>query len=375
MPNESPLDGIRSPLGPKRGGGTFVPFIPASSTGLVTADSLVFKSRLDVTAEGWGIAGPEILLAPSAAAPSVPTLTGTILTGPQGTYRIHNVTTDTSTEVEITDETVSHDLALYGASTEVVRAYPMGLSGVSPTIDIAPSASSSISFVGRQLNNVAGRTTSWVTNFALTDGSGSAPLEGDLVLVMLSIACGSARTPTPSIITSGYTSSALIGVSGGTYRTRSIYAYKFMGSTPDTSVEFSQTFNLSDSGTATILVFRGVDPTTPLDVTPTSMTGGGTTAGADKPNPAAITPVTSGAWVVAMGTQALATAVAFTAPTAGLDSGKFWSDTQADAVSGAHGGGYYSGWTNGSHDIGIFNGGSSLAGNAQDAFTIALRPA
>ena len=45
MPNESPLDGIRSPFGPKPGGGTFVPFIPASSTGLVTADSLTFKAR------------------------------------------------------------------------------------------------------------------------------------------------------------------------------------------------------------------------------------------------------------------------------------------------------------------------------------------
>lgn len=45
MPNESPLDGIRSPLGPKRGGGTFVLFIPASSTSLVTADSLTFKAR------------------------------------------------------------------------------------------------------------------------------------------------------------------------------------------------------------------------------------------------------------------------------------------------------------------------------------------
>ena len=42
---DSPLDGIRSPLGPKRGGGTFVPFIPSGSTGLVTADTLNFKAR------------------------------------------------------------------------------------------------------------------------------------------------------------------------------------------------------------------------------------------------------------------------------------------------------------------------------------------
>jgi len=45
MHNESPLDGIRSPLGPKRGRGTFVPFIPASSAGLITADTLTFKAR------------------------------------------------------------------------------------------------------------------------------------------------------------------------------------------------------------------------------------------------------------------------------------------------------------------------------------------
>lgn len=40
----SPLDGIRSPFGQRRRlGGVYLPFLPAGSTGLITADSLVFR--------------------------------------------------------------------------------------------------------------------------------------------------------------------------------------------------------------------------------------------------------------------------------------------------------------------------------------------
>ena len=62
---DSPLDGIRGPFGPKPRGGIFLSFIPSGSTGLITADSLVFKSRLEVTPEEWAIEGSMILQSPT----------------------------------------------------------------------------------------------------------------------------------------------------------------------------------------------------------------------------------------------------------------------------------------------------------------------
>jgi hypothetical protein len=185
-----------------------------------------------------------------------------------------------------------------------------------------------ITFVGQQTSTVAGRTTDWpALTFALTGGSDSTPQAGDLVIIQYLIAAQTGRTPAPAITTSGYTSGTQLGNNGVGFNCYQNYFYKFMGGTPDTTVTLTQTFNVADAGACLIMVFRGVDSTTPIDVTPTTMTGTGTTAGSNKPNPAAITPTTAGAWIIALGAQAVGTAVAFTAPTTGLDSGAFWSAT------------------------------------------------
>jgi hypothetical protein len=67
-----------------------------------------------------------------------------------------------------------------------------------------------------------------------------------------------------------------------------------MGSTPDTTITFSQTGNADNAGTASILVFRNVDTTTPIDVTTTTATAANTVLA----NPPAITPTTAGAWII-----------------------------------------------------------------------------
>lgn len=50
----------------RRGGGSFVRFIPSGSTGLITSNSLIFKARgVAVPVGEWNIEGSTILEAPT----------------------------------------------------------------------------------------------------------------------------------------------------------------------------------------------------------------------------------------------------------------------------------------------------------------------
>jgi hypothetical protein len=145
-------------------------------------------------------------------------------------------------------------------------------------------------------------------------------------------------------------------------------SYKFMGSTPDTSVTIPGSGNAADGQAWTIQVFRGVDPTTPLDVTPTYATGQGTN---NRPDPAAITPVTAGAWIAVCTGGAAANATS--ALTAGYLTNLRFANG-ADTNDGCAASGYYTGWTSGSYDPAVFGGGNVNAANSWGATTIALRP-
>ncbi|MFC7408716.1 hypothetical protein [Hydrogenophaga atypica] len=226
-----------------------------------------------------------------------------------------------------------------------------------------------ISYVGGKGAGAAGQGGGSISlTTGLTGGSGGAPIEGDLVVVTVSVGTA-ARAPTVAISTpSGYTPLTPQRTTATTYDTNVQTCYKVMGSTPDTAVTIPPSGNNADGIAYTIQVFRGVDPTTPMDVSPTYATGSGVN---NRPDPAAIEPVTEGAWIVCCGGGASATGT--TLYTAGYLT-NLLTFNGADTNDGTVGAGYYTGWTSGSYNPAAFGGGSVNAANSWGATTLALRP-
>lgn len=225
-----------------------------------------------------------------------------------------------------------------------------------------------ISYVGGKGAGTAGQGGGSISlTTGLTGGSGGAPIEGDLVVVTVSVGTA-ARAPTIAISTpSGYTALTAQRTTATTYDTNVQTCYKVMGSTPDTAVTIPASGNNADGIAYTIQVFRGVDPTTPMDATPTYATGSGTNS---NPNPAAITPVTAGAWIVCCGGGAAAAGAVYTA---GYLT-NLLTYNGPDTNDGSVGSGYYTGWTSGAYDPAAFGGGNANAANSWGATTLALRP-
>ena len=160
-----------------------------------------------------------------------------------------------------------------------------------------------IEFVGGALDRQAPATSGSTTvplNSGLTGGIASGVSAGDLVIVAFSTGSTANRSLS---ITDGTTSYTLLGselYSDDSFDTNLRVAYKFMGGTPDTTVSIGPTGSLNDAGIAGVYVFRGVDSSTPLDVAVTTATGTNTVLA----NPPSITPITAGAYVVAVGAGA-----------------------------------------------------------------------
>ena len=222
-----------------------------------------------------------------------------------------------------------------------------------------------ILYVGGKTWSRAGATTT--TNVSLTDltgGIASAPAENDYVVVMQGIGSNADRAVAT---TSGYTELADIYANGTTYDANLGVDAKFMGSTPDTTVTIGSSGSANDAQAAWIMVFRGVDLTTPMDVAVVTATGTGTA----NPNPGAITPITTGSVGVFSGAQAAATAAALTSS----DLTAFASVNQADTNDIAVGAGYIEWSGSGAMDPAVFGGGSNNSANSWAAVSIALRPA
>lgn len=225
-----------------------------------------------------------------------------------------------------------------------------------------------ISYVGGKVAGTAGQGGGSIAiNSGLTGGSGSAAAAGDLVVVTVSVGTA-ARQPTIAISTpSGYTPLTVQRTTSTTYDTNVQTCYKIMGSTPDTAVTIPASGNNADGIAYTIQVFRGVSSTTPMDTTATYATGTGVD---NLPDGAAITPVTSGAWIVVCGGGAAAAGGTYAA--AALTN--FLTANGPDTNDGNVGSGYYTGWTSGAYDPAKFTGGSVNAANSWGCTTIALRP-
>ncbi len=140
--------------------------------------------------------------------------------------------------------------------------------------------------------------------------------------------------------------------------------YKKMGATPDTQVTVTGTLNSADAGAIVIMVWRYIDPTTPLDVTTVSTSGSG-----GQPVPGAITPVTQHAPIIVMGGGAGVTCVDFTSSDLS-DFTPFTGNGTHDVAVGMG----WKDWTSGAFTAATFGGGEASASNARAAVVAALRP-
>lgn len=225
-----------------------------------------------------------------------------------------------------------------------------------------------IQYVGGRTAGSTG-TASDITislNGTLTGGLGTSPSTGDLVIVYF----GTGSTADRDLVVSGYTEVAEL-YSNDTYDTNLVAAYKFMGGTPDTSFTLTGgTLSTSDAGAVAVQVWRGVNATTPLDVTQTTATGQNSVLC----NPPAITPVTGGAIIVsggAGGNNVSADPTTFSSS----DLTAFMSTSRSDATDVTIGLGYKV-WTSGAFDPAQFTfSGTDSTSFSSASVTLALRPA
>ncbi|KPF74575.1 hypothetical protein IP68_12510 [Blastomonas sp. AAP25] len=229
-----------------------------------------------------------------------------------------------------------------------------------------------IEYVGGKTADVL-PSTGTVTNVSLTDltgGLASAPANGDIVLV--AYATGSTLLRPIGVTTSGYAEIAELNAADTRDSTMSV-SWKLMGSTPDSTVSLSATGNAGDCGVVAIHVWRGVDATTPFDTTATTATRTNGWA----PDPPAITPVTSGAVIVAYGAGVGGVTTAAIGTMVGTGLSNFL--TRAFASGGVRSvaiGGGSAAWSSGAFNPAAFtiSSGTDSVSNAATALTLALRP-
>lgn len=205
-------------------------------------------------------------------------------------------------------------------------------------------------------------------NGTLTGGIASSPAAGDIVVV--SSGFGNTASSAPAVsgnVSGAYTSLFTPIHQNDTWDTEFGCFYKIMGASVDTSLTITRTTNTAYGGGTAVQVWRGVDQTTPIDVTTTA--GGGN---ASAPNPPSITPTTVGALIMAAGcgTQG-ASGSAFTVP-AGLGYVSILADGSTSDV------GVYLRtsieWASGAYDPSTATGGATSSSCSWAAATIALRP-
>jgi hypothetical protein len=183
-------------------------------------------------------------------------------------------------------------------------------------------------------------------------------LQDDLVCVF----GGHGRTSNNAgVSTSGYTENTDLATSA-----RTVFSYKKMESSPDTSVTCIGSTNTDDATVYVVMVFRGVDTTTPIDATTTTASSFG--AGGS-PNPPSITTVTDGAAVIAVGHQSVDDST-ITAPSG---YGNLVNATQSETLSTSVGAAWVAKATAGAENPGSFSTWDTF--QAWQALTVALRPA
>lgn len=230
-----------------------------------------------------------------------------------------------------------------------------------------------ISYVGGVTGGRAGSTSTTTQSLSgtLSGGSDTSPSAGDLVVVYCSVGTNStyaAASQTISGNNNGAYDNLTFQSQADTYYSQSQLNYKIQGGTVDTSLTIPSSGNARNAQRWVVHVFRGVRSSTPLDVTSVPASGANT----GRPDPGAITPSTTGAWIVAFYASAAATGAAYTAPSELTD---WLGNTTADTYDCMQGAGYYTSWSSGAYNPqAITAGGTTGTGDSWTAMTIALRP-
>jgi len=226
-------------------------------------------------------------------------------------------------------------------------------------------------YVGGTTGGGTGASYNVSLNGTLTGGSGSSPQQGDLILVCAGHGGTASSAPTCSGNTSGaYQPVHAALYSNDTWDTNMRTFYQFAGATPDTTLTIGRTNNTTYGGATAVHVWRGVDTTTPLDVTPS--TNSANNQSASRPNPPSHTPTTADAIVIACGTGMQTTAgSAFTIPS-GMANGQsaFFDGSTSDC------GTFMSSldWTSGAYDPAAVTGGTTSTNGSHASATFSLRP-
>lgn len=229
-----------------------------------------------------------------------------------------------------------------------------------------------IQYVGGKIATKLGATSGNSTialNSGLTGGIASSASPGDFVVAMFGTGSIADRT---LAITDGTTDYTLIGselYSNDGDDTNLRVAYKFIAA--DTATTFGPTGAAEDGGTMAVRVYRGVDPSNPLDVA--AVTASATNQSSAAVNPPAITPVTAGAWIVVFGAGSVGGSPDGTY--ASSDLAAFLTATTSETQTSVGGVGHKSDWVSGEFDPAAWTGVGSNVDYSWAAVTIALRPA
>lgn len=221
-----------------------------------------------------------------------------------------------------------------------------------------------LQYVGGITGIAAGSTSNWTVSLtALTGGIASSAAIGDVVVVFgaSGYAAGSSVYGIGNV--NAEYSQGSVGT-GSTSFTNIQFSYKRL-TTADTTVTLNGSLDTKAAAAVVVQVWRGVATAVVLDVSETYASGSAT----GRPNPPSITPTTTGAVILAAGAGASATGAVFT----NSELTSFLSATSPDTTDAMVGAGYKT-WTSGAFDPAQFAGGTTGAGDAWAAVTVALRP-
>lgn len=260
-----------------------------------------------------------------------------------------------------------------GSTTVQVQTRANNAVGKGATGTAASATMKVVTFVGYAKITGTGASMTIDLTTLLTDVGSPAPpggaiLKDDVIFVLAGWATSSTNV---DVQVTGYTE--IDDLFAGTTRAVNLaVAWKAMGATPDTSITTNASNSAGNGSAALALVYRYVDPTTPLDVAYVSGTHSATAAGNALANSPPITPVSPGAFIVSY-----VAATGDTTPASLTISGM---TKYGEAGMGGTSRGYRlaaahkTDWVSGAFDPPAWTTSESAASDSWAALTLALKP-
>jgi hypothetical protein len=203
--------------------------------------------------------------------------------------------------------------------------------------------------------------------------AGRVPQIGDMVLAIHGVATDIGGDLTLSMATAGFTKIADV-YSPSTYSSHVAISYRFLSGTIPSLYSVTGVGGSNAGQSCNLYVLRGVNQTTPFDVSFTTATSTGITF-----DPPPITPVTPGAWVVIGGYIAGELGpnnTGFSPPPDLVNLSGWGVPNFANPPYAGQRGGMFTNWSSGSYNPGAWTPGyTATAASSWCAVTMVLRPA